>query len=344
MQQQPHLVDLGMARLEIFKTFCLPTMLGQSSNAFLWVIRTDPDLDASVRRGMMEALDNQANILLVGSNLNPEGWLREDLLDIDRSDVWSGSFDLLQHYHEAVKTRVYFESRLDADDGLHTRFVHYVREKSHVQDSKSWLVWCIKTHMEWQYQSPFEEGDPDDPHGYLVGVKYNGCVTPGLTMAYGTEVTRASLPPGRHTTLHETLPKCPSGPSHNNNNNNTDNNKGTHHERQPMTNCLLRFDGLSPGAIRARTPTSAGMSNVVLDDKGIYSGAAAQARRQKELWEGVEHVFALDRTNAVTVRAHVQANLAAIARDNLLGQCTKGHSCKEAARRLLEKLSFGLNQ
>lgn len=36
MQFQPNLINLGLARLEFFRVFCLPTMLKQTSENFLW--------------------------------------------------------------------------------------------------------------------------------------------------------------------------------------------------------------------------------------------------------------------------------------------------------------------
>ena len=39
MQHQPKLVNLGRARLELFKSFCVPTMRQQTSRQFLWIIR-----------------------------------------------------------------------------------------------------------------------------------------------------------------------------------------------------------------------------------------------------------------------------------------------------------------
>ncbi|KAI2489632.1 rhamnosyl transferase [Fragilaria crotonensis] len=96
MQFQPHLLALGEARLKIFATFCLPSILAQSSKKFLWLIRADPDLDPALKDPLIAMIQQYPNILLVGSNQNPEGFRhRASVVDITPSNVWSGSYELL---------------------------------------------------------------------------------------------------------------------------------------------------------------------------------------------------------------------------------------------------------
>ena len=357
MQQQPRLLELGLARLRIFEAFCLPTLRQQTSGSFLWIIRTDPDLDETIRQPLVEALEGNDNYLLVASNNNPEGYLREASVGIDEDQIWSGSYGLLLHFYEAAKTRVYIETRLDADDGLHGTFVHHLQQQSslvvHSEPTNhgSWLVMCASTHLEWQYTSPFAQADPNNPYGYLVGVRYPGCVTPGLTMVYGTRVVRDQLPKGRHTVLHKSMVPCP---------------------HKNATNCLRRLETLLPGALRARTPTSAGMHNVVVSappasndteattnasrdednaeeeeqqqqqkqqkdlNLAAYRRVEYQGQIQSDLWDGVEVVFGVNRTVAADARQYLVQHLAGIAADNLAGQCTKGHSCKSSTKDILQ--------
>lgn len=56
MQHQPRLLELGKARLELFKTFCLPSMLHQTTQNFFWIIYTDPELHPDLLKEMKKLL------------------------------------------------------------------------------------------------------------------------------------------------------------------------------------------------------------------------------------------------------------------------------------------------
>jgi len=57
MQNQPTLVELAKARLHLFSTICLPTVIKQSSwGEFIWVIRTDIDLDEQIKKDLVSLL------------------------------------------------------------------------------------------------------------------------------------------------------------------------------------------------------------------------------------------------------------------------------------------------
>ena len=321
MQDQPSLVDLGMARLEIFKSFCLPTMASQTSQDFLWIIRTDPLLNDTIKLPLLELLEPYPNFVLVASNSNPEGFRGAGAIaDISPENVWSGSYGVIEDYHKAAQSRIVLESRLDADDGLHNSFVEYLEAvaPSYLPEPRSWVVWCAFSHLEWHYNSPFSS-ITDVEQGFLIGIKNSACVTSGLTMAYGLEATRDELPKGTHQFLHKVLPEC---------------SEDRHHE------CLKRFKELAPGAIRARTPTSAGMANVISDGKkqSVYKGAEPQARMQHAMWDGAQDIFHIDIQDAIFTRNYLLSHEAGIAADNLKGQCTKGHSCKHGAKKLLKSI------
>ena len=322
MQHQPQLVDLGLARLKIFEYFCLPSIVKQTSQEFIWIIRTDPDLDQRVKEPLLDLLKGHPNYLLVASNENPEGFRHALAIeDITIDSLWSGDLHLLQQLHDAAQSRIVLETRLDGDDGLHTSFVEYIQAKAieHIIDPFSWTIWCLFNHMEWQYSSPFQS-TADVAAGFWVGVRSACCVTPGLTMVYGKEVNRDDLPRGTHQNLHKVLATC---------NNDVDD------------HCLRRFRELMPGAIRARTPTSAGMANVIIGNHGkrdVYKKAEFQANVQNEIWKGVEEVFFVSMEKAKGVRNYIRHNLKLIAADNLKGQCTKGHSCKSTSKDILKGL------
>ncbi|KAL7512678.1 hypothetical protein ACHAXN_009762 [Cyclotella atomus] len=74
MQNQPNLVELAKARLHLFATICLPTVIKQSSwGEFAWVIRTDPNLDEQIKKDLI-------------SLLKRSGALKEVAVDKDGND------------------------------------------------------------------------------------------------------------------------------------------------------------------------------------------------------------------------------------------------------------------
>ena len=102
------------------------------------------------------------------------------------------------------------------------------------------------------------------------------------------------------------------------------------------------------GAIRARTPTSAGMSGVGMDqemagkniekDRKTYLNQSVEDRKQ---WKEVLQAFDITWRQTRDVRTHFLNNLGKIAADNLKGQCTTGHSCKDSAKERLQSLAVG---
>ena len=155
MQNQPALIELGLARLELLKTICLPTLQQQSSQNFLWIIRADPQLAAPVKDALLELVHNATketpdfHVVVMGTNDNPMGFRRDlwtttddnnnnnDNNDTDSTiitttpdSVWTNNVVLLEHFHEASQSRIVLETRLDADDGLHILFVELMQEEA----------------------------------------------------------------------------------------------------------------------------------------------------------------------------------------------------------------------
>ena len=65
MQGQPNLHALGGSWIELFKTFCLPTMLNQTTNDFLWIILMDPNLDNVFLKEMKKLVAPYPHFFLV---------------------------------------------------------------------------------------------------------------------------------------------------------------------------------------------------------------------------------------------------------------------------------------
>jgi hypothetical protein len=112
---------------------------------------------------------------------------------------------------------------------------------------------------------------------------------------------------------------------------------------------VMLFDS----ALRARTTTSAGMRSVLWQDKShanttssttsdatnaYQTGAAKQEKFQGKLWPIVSLKFGFSRTKAQGVRRYLKDNVRGIAMDNLKGQCSHGHSCKNSTQQILQAI------
>lgn len=355
MQHQSHLIELGFGRLALFETFCLPSMLAQTSNNFLWVIRVDPKLNDEILGRIKERVSHRDNIILLGSNHNPEGMGRDNtdfdhFLGLERNHnehesgiVFSGNVTLLKEAFEisaASSSSMLLETRLDADDALHKMYVEFIQNQAEqylTSSDQIWKMWCIHSNVEWHPLNPFpvptDEESTDDERkeeGYLLMYSDKSiCTTPGLTFGYGMGTTRSSILDGKrlkHSDIVEEIPGC------------NDDHK---------LNCVSRLKELSPGALRARTATSAGMVNIVTGNDRFdqMSNGLKQRKNNKQLiqqltqqdflWEGVERLFSVTKSSARDVRSYLVSRMNYIAADNLKGLCTPGHSCKENGKLLL---------
>lgn len=343
-QHQGKLKDLGMARIELFKTFCLPTMAGQTNQNFLWIIRTDDELDPHVLKAMQDLLRPHPNYLLVKSNKRRDEakGFRDfdeysDMLDMQR--IVAGEAGLAVEYFNAAKSRVVVETRLDADDGLHLEFIDIIQKsaKARFFDKKdtlkdhygseevkrkvvltrkkeaSWVYWCADHHFEWY-------SDKSKQTGTLDFTREMYCITPGLTIGYAPEVDLINVPKNQHWKLHRRIGPC-------------------YHEDDSQ--CLMHLAHIRPGAIRARTPTSAGMKNVGEREelKALDAKAIKEQEQLNELrWQVLRKSMGIDTSSATNVNNYMQDHLVEIARDNLKGQCSVGHSCKKNAKEKLKAL------
>jgi hypothetical protein len=266
MQHQSHLLELGFGRLKLFETFCLPSMLAQTSQNFIWIIRVDPNLNEEIL-GRMKQILKRENILLVGSNHNPEGMGRENpdfdhFLGLERNKpestgmVFSGNVTLVREAFERSadsSNSVLLETRLDADDALHKMFVEIIQNQAKQYLIRNydvggetsehiWRMWCIHSNVEWHplnpYPVPTGEASTDDTLGFLIMYSDKSiCATPGLTFGYGFGTARSSILEGRrlkHDDILATIAQC---------------------DNRVEVRCASRLNELSPGALRARTAT-----------------------------------------------------------------------------------------
>jgi hypothetical protein len=353
MQHQPFLIQLGLARLKLLEDFFMQSLQQQTSLNFLCVIRTDPDLDLTLRRPLLDLLEKlNVSYLVIAGNDSPHF----QYLDIIKhqqsltgsSNIIGGDFEAAHKY--LGKSRNVLETRLDVDDGLNRYFAediqslamdHFDAFHNNKTDS-AWKIWCAASYMEWQFHSPKMRESMDrrtKPHdsGSLFSLRSNICITAGLTVAYvapkqTVDMQKLDFPStNKHSTLHRTIPKCD-------------------WKRAHCAGCFDFFN-LFPTALRARTPSSAGMQNVLwpslqndtsssttAGQRRYRKAAAKQEAAQAKFWNATDYFFDFDEPMARKIHAYLETHMRQIAQDNLEGQCTHGHSCKNGSRLLLQSI------
>ncbi|KAL3763873.1 hypothetical protein ACHAW5_000419 [Stephanodiscus triporus] len=362
MQHQSRLLELGLARLALFEAFCLPSMLSQTNGNFLWIIRSDPDLHPLIVDRLQRLLEGRPNFILIGSNNNPEGFGRpmpklsfESFLRMDNTTapVWNGNLSLAEEaYERSAAGAVLLETRLDSDDGVNIHYIETIQAEARknlmVDNSNKtydlWRLWCIESRLEWHPLSPFPEApeiiaaNQTFPEGYLVYYSEKGCSTPGLTFGYGYGANRESINTAlginhlRHDEISKKIRKCKK--------------KSDGIE----VGCVSQLKELQPGAVRARTTTSAGMSNVItgrreFDKRNGFSHIAKnqnfikQFFQQDNFWIALSRLLSVSNEDVRYARSIILERMQEIALDNLKGQCTGGHSCKNATQSILGKLA-----
>ena len=339
MQDQPKLIHLARARLLLFEKICLPTMIQQSTQQFIWIIQTDPKLDNDIRHSLKQLLKPYPNYFLIGSNTQIQGeTFRSIGKELLKSPLYTGNVKLLRQAYLNRNNIPLLQTRLDADDGLQFNYLERLQEEStHIffnnqggggdttdtdtgADTLDWYYWCIKRHFEW-----YSDSNALNPveHSRL-------CITPGLTVGMG--VAPLVKPPPLHL-AHDVLFKeisASSSPA-------AYSCGGGRRQRQ-QTSCIRMLDEIAVGAVRSRTWTSAGMMD-------IFAATSNDSVPQDRLWEILQQQFGI--SDLTKIGSYLKEHLLEIAKDNLEGQCTNGHSCKlksvEALQRLIDLQREGGN-
>jgi mRNA degradation ribonuclease J1/J2 len=69
-----------------------------------------------------------------------------------------------------------------------------------------------------------------------------------------------------------------------------------------------------------------------------YMHSTSQSQLQDKIWAGAEPIFGINRQQIISTKNYLTQHLGTIAADNLKGQCTKGHSCKQEAKTMLRRI------
>jgi hypothetical protein len=74
-------------------------------------------------------------------------------------------------------------------------------------------------------------------------------------------------------------------------------------------------------------------------NKSLAQRFNKQYHAQDKLWSGMNIVFKISQDQAASARKFIVGNTKKIAEDNLKGQCTAGHSCKNATQSVLKSIA-----
>mmetsp|Transcript_27712 Transcript_27712/g.58281 ORF Transcript_27712/g.58281 Transcript_27712/m.58281 type:complete len:486 (-) Transcript_27712:40-1497(-) len=361
MQDQPKLLALGKARLRLFETFCLPTMLNQKVNNFIWFVMTDPQLDRDLLLNLQSLLEPHPNFYLVASNaklLTPanittmllardkEHSYSSDAVEVTADQIiLTGDIDMLYSRMLDSNRSLLLETRLDADDGLDSNTLSNIQQIARAMpvDRSGWQIICSNLHYEWRNNEIMviaANHTKIRSSGVLRVVKEDICVTPGYTLVRHREVPSIEFPAWPqlgHNVVNRKWPECkldehdeviakldtPSASSSGN----------------ATYDCWKKM-GYYPSAIRSRTITSAGMSRV----DTIPGKENKNLNHSDILWELLQPAFDITPERALSTSQYIKDNLESIVLDNLKGQCTFGHSCKTSSQAKLQEILIRTDQ
>ncbi len=276
-------------------------------------------------------------------------------MDLLKSKIYTGNIPKLKAAIALRELRLILETRLDADDGLHTKYIEYIQTEAlnrflpnDTDDDSSapipnWLYWCSRRHIEWHSGTDGsitknqEKSVGSSELGYMNMVQHDKiCVTPGITIGYNTqdETTKDIIdaPLYGHDVLYKRVINTTSCYS----DDRDDDDDGDDNETEtPRGPCLELIEDFLFCAIRSRTWTSTGMEKVDLHHVDV---SVQDKDFTEKLWRVSEYAFGVTKTSVQKTQKFLVSNKQAIAKENLLGQCTLGHSCKDSAKKKLRKI------
>ncbi|CAJ1947257.1 unnamed protein product [Cylindrotheca closterium] len=319
LQQQGALLHLGLARLKLFRALCLPSLSEQTNKNFLWVIRTDPELRSELKEGLIDAVKELQNVVVVASDVGVDGFhdggFRKDeaMDEFNKDSILVGDIKLVQSYHAESKTHTLVETNLDTDDGIALTFINSVQDKVDelfVTDelAAGWVQLCIGNHLEWHFYSPWEK---KSNKGCLLKGLTRTCIKSGLSWA-----TRPKSKPQfmkELNILKEEAPECP----------NLHNVSGYAHQGCWVEVPLVDQEN-DVMAIRAMSPASRGVARGEISkfDWGVKS-----LFFNKVAWSLLDPYFYIRVEYIKSVRAHLVENIKEVSDDNEHSKCTHEKTC-----------------
>lgn len=214
------------------------------------------------------------------------------------------------------------ETRLDADDGLHVHFLEAIQTKAKesfqtTQSKKEvprWLYWCSRRHVEWHFSEELLGSESIwkqiTKFGALSGIQHEKlCITPGFTVGFPVGVAEKDVPIYAHDKAIGSIRNTPQEEACGFDN---------------SADCLQFVENFVFEAIRSRSPTSAGMLRVEIVPREV----ATDPWLYYAFLNMIHAKFGIAQQHLMWMNRYLSDHLIEIAEDNLLGQCTTGHSCK----------------
>jgi len=228
---------------------------------------------------------------------------------------------------------------------MHKQFLQFVQRDAlqqfavgtlqQQQPPPKWMYWCSKRIIEWHWMDPLQQDLPFEKdlasmmhqYGAVQGVQHSHlCITPGITTGFAVQTREADVPIFAHDELAKKLyedsdedtPGC---------------------GKAKKSDCLKFVEGFVFEAVRSRAPTSAGMLRMLAVPKELHP----EWWVNYAFWNMLHDAFGLQRPQLQWMQQYLSEHMIEIARENLMGQCTTGHSCKEKARVALEELLASRN-
>lgn len=224
-----------------------------------------------------------------------------------------------------------------------------------------WLYWCPLNHVAWD-PTPPDEDPKTSPNATMYGTfipwrSPRACITAGLTVASSVGVLEDDIPRFPHQSIVDRI-RHPNATVWSSSNGNR-RYKVTDHPSPNATadadagncglynrtDCLRMITHPKMGALRSRTPTSAGMRGVVTQEGNkpeahifMTEKIIKDPKIRTKMWKVLGHYFAVTEEMATDANTYVREHFVAIVGDNLRGQCTKGHSCKISSKEELQRL------
>jgi hypothetical protein len=180
-----------------------------------------------------------------------------------------------------------------------------------------WLVFCAQAATEWRMY-------PNGTYGSISNIEKTTienkiwkpmCISPGLTVATPAGVFDRVDNPGylEHSNvvkainimIEQKIESC---------------------GYKEVSKCLviLTSNNGSFPVVRSRTPTSTGMSDVFVSDERMLNEVDQTMDRLKVL----QVDYNISRDDLQGLNKYMEEHVFDIAKENLKGMCTKGHSCK----------------
>lgn len=280
-------------------------MVHQTTDNFLWLIYTDPQLKKELLNAMVDLLAPHPRFYLIASMHNVL-WKDGQAQNLTEATVYTGNQTFLEETMAKRDLVPILETRLDADDALHVRYLEDVqREAANFFTRKGvrWMYWCVEEELQWYWIGPRGATEYQRKYGITESrTNRSFCPTPGLTLGYNVGVETTSIYRRKHSILIERL------------------------YRKEEGMCAIGFQGIDCiqivrkypyPAMRTRTPTSSSMTMVEHDHDKLLE----TAKRNDSGFDLLATDFGIREDMCGKAVKYLNSNIRDIAKEALMGAC-----------------------